>query len=303
MPINNILLTGKSGFLGKKIFNYLSSKFWVASLGRSDKDSFIFNLMDNAIKINENFDLFIHCSGRAHTVPKTKQQKQEFFDVNVTGTKNLLKGLEQAPTFPKSFVFISSIAVYGLDKGENIEENHPLNAKDPYGLSKIQAEEIVTEWCDKNKIICTILRLPLLVGENPPGNLGAMIKGIQKGYYMNIAGGLARKSMVMAEDVAKFILPAAEIGGIYNLTDGYHPNFKELSKHIALQLGKKPPYSLPYFIANGLAKTGDIIGDRFLFNSYKLSKIQANLTFDDSKAIEAFGWKPREVLKAFKLKT
>jgi hypothetical protein len=52
----------------------------------------------------------------------------------------------------------------------------------------------------------------------------------------------------------------------------------------------------------GIAKFSDILGDRFPFNSYKLSKIQADLTFNDSKAREAFGWHPQPVLKAFKIK-
>ena len=32
-------------------------------------------------------------------------------------------------------------------------------------------------------IVCTILRLPLIVGSNPPGNLGKMINGIKNGFY------------------------------------------------------------------------------------------------------------------------
>jgi nucleoside-diphosphate-sugar epimerase len=293
-----IIVTGSSGFLGNIILNHFKNEKTL-TIGR--KNAAILCDLKSQIPKLPHCNLIIHTAGKAHIVPKTEAEKKDFFNVNVIGTKNLLKGLELAPFLPKCFVFISSIAVYGLDKGTVISENHPLNAKDPYGLSKIQAEEIITNWCKKKNILCTILRLPLLLGENPPGNLGAMIKGIQKGYYMNIAGGLARKSMVMAEDVAKFIISASEIGGIYNLTDGYHPNFRELSEHVALQLGKKPPYSLPNFIAKGLAKTGDIIGNKFPFNSYKLSKIQADLTFDDSKAREAFGWKPEQVLDKFKV--
>jgi hypothetical protein len=41
------------------------------------------------------------------------------------------------------------------------------------------------------------LVLPLLVGENPRGNLGVMMRAIDKGYYFNIGGGKARKSMVL----------------------------------------------------------------------------------------------------------
>lgn len=295
-----ILITGSSGFLGGIIEKELSKQYMIR-LGRSNKSGILCDLAINVPKLNLTCDLIIHSAGKAHSIPKTIRQKEEFFDVNVTGTRNLLRGLDQSPTLPKAFVFISSVAVYGLDKGRNIKELHPLNAKDPYGVSKIQAEEIIQEWCFKNNVICTILRLPLLVGQNPPGNLGAMIKGIRKSYYFNIAGGNARRSMLMAEDVARFILPVAEIGGVYNLTDGCHPSFKELSAVIAKQLDKKNPGNLPAWLAQSLAKTGDIIGSKFPVNSNKLEKITSDLTFDDTKAREAFGWNPTPVLETFKL--
>ena len=296
-----IIITGSSGFLGKFLQKgLLDENVIIKTIARKSAD-LLFDLCKQIPK-TPSVDVVIHSAGKAHSTPKTPQQKQDFFDVNVTGTKNLLKGLEQAPSLPKLFVFISSVAVYGLDRGQNVKENHPLNAKDPYGLSKIQAEEIVTEWCDKNKIICTILRLPLLVGKNPPGNLGSMIKGIKKGYYFNIAGGLAKKSMVIAEDVAKIILKASEIGGIYHLTDGHHPNFKELSTIIAQQLNKSNPLNIPKWMANLMAKTGDLLGDKAPFNSYKFGKITADLTFDDSKARQILGWSPQPVLEDFKIK-
>jgi nucleoside-diphosphate-sugar epimerase len=202
---------------------------------------------------------------------------------------------------PRSFVFISSVAVYGKEKGLGINENTPLAAVDSYGLSKIKAEQLVVDWCKNNNVICTVLRLPLLVGPNPPGNLAAMIKSIKKGYYFNISGGNAKKSMVLATDVATWILKVSEIGGIYNLTDGYHPTFKELSLTISKQLGKKFVPNLPFFLAIFVAKIGDLIGNRFPINSSKLSKIISPLTFDDSKARKSFGWNPNPVLKGFKI--
>ena len=129
-----------------------------------------------------------------------------------------------------------------------------------------------------------------------------MIKGIKKGYYFNINEGHARKSMVLADDVAKFILKAAEVGGIYNLTDGYHPSFYEISHLIANQLGKSYIPNMPNFIAKFLAKIGDLIGPKFPINTDKYLKITSDLTFDDSKAREAFGWDPTPVLKGFKIK-
>jgi nucleoside-diphosphate-sugar epimerase len=293
----SILLTGSNGFLGKSIYSEISS-FEVQTAGRTNTD-IKFNLRNEFKSSLGAFIYVIHAAGKAHSVPKTPAEAQAFWDVNVTGTRNLLNALEAQP--PKYFVFVSSIAVYGKTSGHLLDEQNSLSSQDAYGKSKIEAEEIVKKWCIEKNIIYTILRLPLVVGVNPPGNLGLMIHGIKKGYYFNIAGGNAKKSMVLASDIAKFILKAAEIGGTYNLTDGYHPNFNELSYLISKQIGKKFIPNLPLFVAKLLATLGDIFGSKFPINSNKLNKITSTLTFDDSKAREAFGWNPTPVLKRFKI--
>jgi nucleoside-diphosphate-sugar epimerase len=236
----------------------------------------------------------VHSAGKAHLNQLNEIERNKFFEVNVKGTQNLLKGLVLAGV-PKQFVFISSVAVYGIEEGENITENGNLNAKDPYGLSKIQAEQLITDWCNKNKVVCTILRLPLLVGKNPPGNLGTMLKAIRKGYYFNIGGGKTRKSMVLTEDVARFIPIIAPVGGIYNLTDGAHPSFAALSSTIA----KNKVTSLPLYFARLLGFIGDIVGVKAPINSKKIKKITFNLTFNDSKA-RKLGWTPRSVIEFLK---
>lgn len=292
-----ILVTGSNGFLGKCILRKLSMKSSITTLSRNNSD-LLCDLVNNIPNLS-NFDIVIHAAGKAHSVPKNDLEYDAFFDVNVKGTQNLLYGIELSGTLPKSFIFISSVAVYGVDQGMNISENEPLLAKDPYGLSKIQAEKLVLNWCQKNNIICTILRLPLLVGDNPPGNLGAMISSIRKGYYFNIAGGIARKSMVLTEDVANILLKVTEIGGVYNLTDGYHPNFFELSVVIAKQNRKSRPFNMPYSIAKSISLFGDAVGPKFPLNSNKLKKITSDLTFDDSIAREVLGWQPSKVIDWF----
>jgi nucleoside-diphosphate-sugar epimerase len=292
-----ILLTGSSGFLGRYLFNNLPAKI-IKTLNRSSSDYEV-DLSVNMPCFTDNFDIVIHNAGKAHLVPKSQEDIKAFWDVNVIGTINLLNALEAQP--PKYFVFISSVAVYGLHYGSEIDDLCDLKSNDPYGKSKIQAEVIVKNWCFKNNVICTILRLPLVVGENPPGNLRAMINGIKKGYYFNIAGGNAKRSMVLASDIAKFILKAAEVGGTYNLTDGYHPNFNELSHCIAQQINRNYVPNIPMFIARIFAIVGDKIGHKFPINLDKLNKITSTLTFDDSKAREAFGWNPTPVLKGFKI--
>lgn len=295
--VNGLIITGANGFLGKAISKSFIGEKQI-TLGRSNSD-IICDLATQVPKL-PSVDIIIHAAGKAHSVPKTEQEKQEFFNVNVKGTENLFKGLEQSPSLPKAFVFISSVSVYGTENSIGIDESYPLNAADPYGQSKIQAEKIVADWCIKNNVVCGILRLPLLVGSNPPGNLGAMIKAIKKGYYFNIGGGSARKSMVMAEDVAAIIPKLAEVGGIYNLTDGAHPNFNELSAYISNQLNKKSILNLPMGFARALAKIGDLV-PKFPLNSKKLDKITSDLTFNDDKARSVLDWSPRSVLETFRV--
>jgi nucleoside-diphosphate-sugar epimerase len=289
-----ILITGSSGFLGRILKNSFRD-FAVFGLNRNS-GNYHSILENSAPMFGEIFDIVIHSAGKAHSIPKTEMEKQEFYNVNVIGTQNLLKGLENAGV-PKQFVFISSVSVYGLDSGKLIKEDAPLVAKDPYGLSKIAAEQMVVDWCTQNKVICTIMRLPLLVGENPPGNLGYMLKAIDKGYYFNVGGGVAKKSMVLAVDVARFILLSAPIGGVYNLTDGIHPNFLELSTAIAIDKKLKTPYNLPIIIAKILGYLGDMLGSKSPINSLKVNKITSTLTFDDSKARAIKNWKPQSVLE------
>ncbi len=295
---NNILLTGSSGFLGSIIFQFLRKSYNVFGLNRTNS-FYNFDLASTIPDFNHNFFCVIHCAGLAHTT--VKQENNIFHSVNVTGTTNLLKSIESSTRLPKQFVFISSVSVYGLTEGYNITERCELLANDQYGKSKIEAEKIVKKWCEEHNVICTILRLPLIVGENPPGNLGAMIHGIKKGYYFNISGGSAKKSMVLGADIARFVIQAANKGGIYNLTDGVHPSFYDLSNNISKQIGKTYIPNLPNKLAFILAKFGDLFGNKLPISSEKLLKITSTLTFDDTKARVAFGWNPSPVLDTFKI--
>lgn len=296
--MKSVLLTGASGFLGNVIKRDLT-EFQITSLGRFGSD--VECDLSREVPALRPVDLVIHAAGKAHVVPRSEEEANSFFSVNVKGTENLLSGLERTSKLPLYFVFISSVAVYGKSEGNLIGEEQPLTATDPYGMSKILAEEIVQDWCCMNDVKCTIIRLPLIAGHNPPGNLQSMIKAIQKGYYFDVAGGRAKKSMVLAEDVARIVPSAAGRGGVFNLTDGLHPTFSQLSELIALQLGKRKPGNIPLWLAKGIAKAGDIFGEKAPINSAKLRKITSDLTFDDSKARRELGWKPTPVLEGFRI--
>ncbi|WP_430410891.1 NAD-dependent epimerase/dehydratase family protein [Kordia sp.] len=292
-----VLVTGASGFLGKHVIQELERlQYDIDTIGRGDTATITTNISKEVPILSTAYDLVIHVAGKAHVVPKTEAEKKEFYDVNLTGTQNVLEALQNAPAY---FVFISTVSVYGLDFGDNISEDAPLNAVEPYGKSKIMAEKMVTEWGKAHNTTTTILRLPLLFGINPPGNLKSMINAIQKKYYFNIGKGDVRKSMVFASDVAAFIPEIMKKGGIYNLTDGYHPSFKELSDRIAAFHKLKKPISIPHFIVWCMAIAGEVIQKvtrkKMPINKRQFTKMTKPLTFNDKKA-RSLGWNPKSII-------
>ncbi len=299
MVNTTLLFTGASGFLGRNTLPILNEKYSIKTIGLTSKDNYNLNLAIDVPNLTEQFDVVIHAAGKAHSVPKSKAESKLFFDVNFQGTKNLCKGLEKR--LPKAIIFISTVAVYGVEYGTNINEGHNLLGVTPYALSKIQAEEYLRTWCLKNKVILGILRPSLIAGKNPPGNLGTMINGIKMGKYLRIGKGTAKKSVLMAEDIARIIPKLAKVGGVYNVCDNHHPSFYELEELIAKQLDKKSPPSIPYWFAKNLALVGDIIGNKFPINSNKLNKITQSLTFSNDKAKRELDWEPLDVLQNFKI--
>ena len=298
--MDKLLITGGTGFLGHNVMPLLKEKYEVTTCGITPEDMVKANFAKEVPALPEKYDIVLHACGKAHTVPKTEAEKQVFFDVNYQGTVNLCAGLEKVGA-PKALVFISTVAVYGCDFGELITEEHTLDGDTPYAKSKIMAEEYLTEWCAKNGVVLGILRPSLLAGKNAPGNLGAMVNGIKKGFYLNIAGGKVKKSILMAEDIANLLPLVTEKGGVYNVCDTYQPTFGQIAESVASQLGKKKPISIPYWMAWCMAKVGDLLGSKAPINSLKLRKITESLTFSNDKARRELGWEPMDVLTNYKI--
>jgi nucleoside-diphosphate-sugar epimerase len=229
--------------------------------------------------------LFIHAAGLAHTVPKTDEEKEKFFEVNTRGTERLMVALEEAGWKPKKVLFISTIAVYGEPFDEvrcvppypSEKEAQELELT-PYGRSKWEAERIVQRYCEKWNCECIVWRLPLIVGENAPGNLGAMEKAIRKGYYFRIGNSYERfRYYVNIEELGQKVLslihePSKGFEGslTLNVFSG-RKSYGEFEDEIAAKYGRKIK-TLPLWLVRMLAKVGDWIPG-FPLNSYRLGKL------------------------------
>ena len=297
--MGKLLYTGGTGFLGFNTKPILDQMYEVTTIGITDRDVIKANFAKEVPQLSCRYDIVLHAAGKAHINPKSQKEIQSFYDINYQGTVNLCKALENVGV-PKSFIFISTCGVYGIDNGNYVTEDYPLAGEEPYQKSKIMAEEFLTKWCEEHSVILGILRPSLMAGKNAPGNLGAMVNGIKTGKYLSINHGKARKSLLMAEDIAYLVPLVAEKGGVYNVCDDDQPSFGELEELIATQLGKRKPFSIPYWMARCLALVGDIFSF-FPINSSRLEKIVNSDTISNEKAKRELGWKPMSVLENYKI--
>lgn len=300
MSNNAILLTGASGFLGGFLLREWTDHN-VVTVGRSADCTVVADLSREVPRLPNNLGngfTVVHAAGKAHLVPRTTEEEQLFYATNVDGSRNLLTALEHLEYLPEAFVFISTVAVYGKESGELIDESHPLNGATPYARSKIMAEQIIAGWCLEHNVRLVILRLPLIVGKGAPGNLQTMTKWMKRGMYFGIGQGMARKSMVLASDVARQLLGLAAMGGVYNLTDGNHPAMREFEDAMANSLGIGKPLRFPEAALRMAARLGDILGDWFPLNTARYLKLTSSLTFSDEKARLKAGWTSGPVIES-----
>jgi nucleoside-diphosphate-sugar epimerase len=175
-----ILLTGASGAVGQEVLRQLylrRADFDITVFDKKSKTSLkiltpykkgieivygdITNL-ENVKKICINKDFFIHL---AAIIPPLADKKPALaYRVNVTGTENLVRALEQFS--PHAFlIYSSSVSVYG-DRLDNphITVNDPLKPSkgDEYAKTKIEAEQIIRS----SRIDWTIFRLSAIMGKH-----------------------------------------------------------------------------------------------------------------------------------------
>ncbi|MGN1246090.1 MAG: NAD-dependent epimerase/dehydratase family protein [Muribaculaceae bacterium] len=285
--VASMLLTGASGFVGRHIMPLLSHRYAVTSLGRSAVNDIVADLTVCPPQLPQRYDVVLHVCGKAHVVPRTEAERQQFYDVNHTGTVNLCRALEVVGV-PEVLVYLSTVAVYGCDAGEEIDETHPLGGTTPYAHSKILAEQYLQQWSKSHGVRLAIVRAPLMLGDGAPGNLGAMELGIARNRFALIGGGKARKSVLRVERLAEIVPRVAAIGGIYNVCEAEHPTFAAIAREVAERQGKHSVPCVPLWAAKALALCGDamqlLAGREMPITSARLAKMTSHLTFSSQKA-------------------
>jgi UDP-glucose-4-epimerase GalE len=178
----NILVTGGAGYIGshtakllKKaghlpvVFDNLSNgwaewvKFGPFAFGDIRDEEALFRVL-TGFKI----EAVIHFAAKAY-VEESTRLPEVYFDNNVSGTISLLKAMKRAGT--KTLVFSSSCATYGNAQTATIREDHPQAPTNPYGLSKLMCEHVITTVAPVIGLRYAMLRYFNVIGNDPEGEI------------------------------------------------------------------------------------------------------------------------------------
>ena len=151
-----VLVTGGAGFIGSHLTQHL------AELGatvrvlddfssgiRANLDGIELSLIEGSILDTATVDEAIQgCSHVFHeaafvSVPKSFEQPDTCFEINIKGTSNILNAAKKAKC--SRVVFASSAANYGSSPNLPSKESDIISAESPYAQSKVMGEQLLSD--------------------------------------------------------------------------------------------------------------------------------------------------------------
>ena len=222
-----LLLTGSSGFIGEYFKNKYSNKYNIQTFSFL-KDDF------KSLSV-ERIDVVIHLSAIVHQMDGASSKEYE--RVNIAQTLDLAKKAKASAA--KHFVFMSTIAVYGVETGI-ISENTNCSPINDYGKSKLKAEQELQKLEDDNFIV-SIIRPPIVNGYKAPGNMKSLINLVQKVPVLPFGNIQNKRSMIYVGNLCFFMDAIIEkrMSGVFLVADERAVSTTELIELIAQALGKK----------------------------------------------------------------
>jgi UDP-glucose 4-epimerase len=167
-----------------------------------------------------------HFAGIGDIVPSI-ERPLEYMSTNVQGTVHMLECARHARV--KKFVYAASSSCYGLATVPT-REDHPIDPRYPYALSKYQGEQAALHWHVLYGLPVNSIRIFNAYGtrSRTSGAYGAVFgvflrQKLAGQPYTVVGDGSQRRDFTYATDVAHAFLAAAEtprVGRVYNLGAG-----------------------------------------------------------------------------------
>lgn len=234
----------------------------------------------------------IHCAARVHVMHETAGDPlMAFRSANVAGTGQLAR--QAAAAGVKRLVFVSSIKVNGEETATGFNEGDTPAPQDPYGQTKWEAEQILSQISNETGLEVVIVRPPLVYGPGVKGNLARLLSWVERGVPLPLAGIRNTRSLIGIDNFTSALHaclthPAAA-GRTYLVRDGEDISTPELVRRLGHHLDKPARlFALPPPLLERLA---GLVGRRA-----DAQRLTGSLIVDDSRIRRELGWVPPRTL-------
>ncbi len=243
-------------------------------------------------------DCVIHFAG-LKAVAESIPAAVEYYRVNVGGTISLLQAMDRAGC--ARLIFSSSATIYGTAVAPPFAEDHPIAPSSPYGRTKAQVEQIVSDWVLAAPARgAVLLRYFNPVGADPSGRIGEDPRGTPNNlmpYILQVVAGRRAELLVFGDDY-----DTADGSGerdyihVADLARGHLAALDHVMTSTgcaAFNLGTGQGVTVRAVLQTFEAATGCVVPHRIV--GRRPGDVASSVA-DVSKAAQVLGWRARETL-------
>jgi len=301
MAMSHVAVTGANGFVGRTVVSTLLARGHevtaivrrnsgetggarqcvVGDLGEAAGSAWPADLKPDAV---------IHLAARVHVMRESAPDAVvAFHEANVAGAVRVAEAAHRAGA--RRMVFVSSIkALAEVDSGRPLREGDTPLPQDPYGVSKLEAEQALLRFGQQAGLEIVIARPPLVYGPEVRANFLQLMSAIARGIPLPLGAIAARRSLVYNQNLADALILCATdpraAGECFHITDGDDLSVAELAEALGRHLHKAvwlPPVPASWLLAAG----------RLTGRLPQIERLVEPLRVDSSRIRETLQWQPR----------
>jgi nucleoside-diphosphate-sugar epimerase len=227
-----------------------------------------------------------HCAAHVHVTDRDEASDLERFRaVNVAATESLARASVAAGV--ERFVFVSTIAVYGVSPDHPIREDDPIHPVTAYGISKLEAEKRLQDAA--GSMAWTTLRVPLVYGPGVRAKFMQLLRIVDRGLPLPFGRVGNARSMIYVGNLTDAMVRAAGSDNARNevflVADDEAWSTPDLVRELASQLGRPARLvPIPSAILAGVVSA--------LRVRQRMDPLLSSFVVDSSRFREQTGWRP-----------
>lgn len=227
--MKKVLITGANSYIGVSFETYMRQ--WAPQYRVDTLDVIGDGWMQTSFA---GYDTVFHVAGIAHR-KETAENAALYYQVNRDLALDIARKAKADGV--KHFVFMSSMSVYGMDRGVITPDTKPAPTTN-YGRSKLEAEIGLQSLADESFLL-TVLRPPMVYGKNCRGNFQLMLKLAQKSPVFPAVNN--RRSMISIENLCRFVYLVIERQepGLFCPQNKEYVNTTQMVRLIAQKLDRR----------------------------------------------------------------